>query len=62
MEAKSRLMSKTNWAAAIIAIGGYFAAEADLFKTILGDHYNLVYVVIGIVMVALREVTKEPVK
>lgn len=60
--AKSRLASKTNWTAVLIAMMGFVEVNAGLLQELLGKWYGMTYIAIGLAMIALREVTKGPVK
>ena len=59
---KPRIKSRTNQAALVIALLGVLETNMGMMRELLGDYYGLTYVLIGAIMVILREVTKEPVR
>ena len=61
-EAKPRLKSKTNWVALLIGIFGILQTNIPMLQDMLGKYYGVSYMVIAVVMFALREVTTGPVK
>lgn len=59
---KPRYKSKTNLAALAIAVIGVIEMNAPLLRPLLGDYYGVAFIAISIIMVLLREFTKEPIK
>ena len=59
---KPRHKSKTNLAALAIAVIGVIEMNAPLLRPLLGDYYGVAFIAISIIMVVLREYTKEPIK
>lgn len=59
---KPRYKSKTNLAALAIAVVGVIEINAPLLKPLLGDWYGVAFIGISVLMVLLREVTKEPIQ
>ena len=59
---KPRHKSKTNLTAMAIAVIGVIEMNASLLRPLLGDYYGVAFIAISIVMVLLREFTKEPIK
>lgn len=59
---KPRHKSKTNLTALAIAVIGVIEMNAPLLRPLLGDYYGVAFIAISIIMVVLREYTKEPIK
>ena len=59
---KPRHKSKTNLTALAIAVIGVIEMNAPLLRPLLGDYYGVAFIAISIIMVLLREFTKEPIK
>ena len=58
---KPQMKSKTNLAGVLVAMLGVVETNAPMLRDMLGDWYGLTYILIGVAMVGLRQVTKEPV-
>ena len=58
---KPQMKSKTNLAGVLVAMLGVVETNAPMLRDMLGDWYGLTYILIGVVMVGLRQVTTEPV-
>lgn len=58
---KQRLRSKTYYLGLVIMVLGYLEQNAALLKTMLGDYYGLFVMGVGVAVLVLREITKEPI-
>ena len=57
---KQRLKSKTYWLGTFILLLGFVQDNFPLISQYLGEHQGAVKVLIGLLIIAMRELTKEP--
>lgn len=59
-EIVQRAYSKTYWLGLAVLLLGYLQQNFSLIDSYLGEYKNAVYFVIGILILIMRELTKEP--
>lgn len=57
---QERAHSKTYWLGFAVLLLGYLQQNFALLETYLGDYKDSVFFVVGILILILRELTKEP--
>ena len=57
---KSPLRSKTLWFSLALTVLGVIEQHLELLKPLLDEYYGLVFVMIGVLVAALRQVTHTP--
>lgn len=59
---KKRHLSKTNWFGTAVLVLGMVQSELPKVSELLGKYDGVAYIFIGVAIIVLRELTKEPVK
>lgn len=57
---EQRYHSKTYWLGFAVMLLGYLQQNFSLLDTYLGEYRNAVYLVVGLLIMVFRELTKEP--